>query len=88
MKITKDELKNTLQIATGEVLNELKSEVAEIVEEAIVPAIKNAVDKFQQDLKEEAKSSGSVWVKIRNYSLVGIIEIAEKVILSIFSKIK
>ena len=88
MKITKEELKNTLQIATGEVLNELKSEVAEIVEEAIVPAIKTAVDKFQQDLKEEAKANSSVWVKIRNYSLVGIIEIAEKVILSIFSKIK
>ena len=52
MKITKEELKNTLQIATGEVLNELKGEVAEIVEEAIVPAIKTAVDKFQEDLKE------------------------------------
>ena len=42
---------------------------------------------FQEDLKQEAKSNGSVWVKIRNYSLVGIIEIAEKVILSIFNKI-
>ena len=88
MEITKEDLKNTLEVATGEVLNELKSEVAEIVEEAIVPAIKTAVDKFQEDLKQEAKSNGSVWVKIRNYSLVGIIEIAEKVILSIFNKIK
>lgn len=85
--MNKEEWKGIIKDATGEVLEEVKGEGTEFITETIRPAIKEAKDEFTAHLKDEAKEAKSVWVKVRNYSIILFVEIGAKVLDKIFNKV-
>lgn len=79
--------KEIAKASTKEVLGGFKEEGLQIVKEQVIPGVKSAKDEFIADLKNEAKNSNSIWVKIRNNLISLAIDVVSKVLYTAFCKV-
>lgn len=71
---------------TEAAFEQIKDNAAEYLEEAIVPELEKQKEAFVAELKEEAKETKSVWVKVRNSMLSILVNAISEVMIKIITK--
>ena len=80
--------KDVIKSALTEVFDDMKDNIVDYIDTAVVPAIDEAKEDFLNRLKEEAGASDSVWVKIRSALLSVLVSVIFKVINNVVDKVK
>lgn len=73
------------QVVTG-VLDELKDGFVDLYKTEILPSTKEAKEEFFKKLEDEASSTSSVWVKIRNALIKVIVNVLGTVVVKVLDK--
>lgn len=78
--------KDVTKDITEAAFEQIKDNAAEYLEEAIVPELEKQKEAFVAELKEEAKETKSVWVKVRNSMLSILVNAISEVMIKIITK--